>query len=279
MAIALGDYLGCFGEGSMKSFLTKFRRVASWAIICAGIGLAGTSTAQAQFFFGGAFGALCGAPNTPPAAIHVTDAGGLRLLTPIMNTTLLLENENGLRKLQHKMVLKMVHSNGNTVWSRTLSVKSQGLFVPNPPGFMPGVFFQPDSTVSPIFPFNSECMGLGVAEKSGTSYITVALGTAAANGNPTAGEDKSTINVWVLDRNSGAVLKVFRPRPKVNRYLLPFTSGVFDVDNDGDSELLLVYGIFVGNDRYDFVYEYYDLLTGTLENRVRTSQFNRLIIK
>ena len=267
----------------MKSFLDKCRRVASWTVICIGIGIAGTSTAHAQFFFGFGFGFgfLCGTPNTPPTPIHISDTGGLRLLVPTMNTTVLQESENGLRKLQHQMKLKMVHPNGNTVWSRTLSVKSQGLVqvIPNVPGFQFGVFFQPDSTVSPIFPFTSECMGLGQAESGGQTYITVALGTEAADGNPAAGEDKSHLNIWVLNMKTGAVVNVFRPRPKPNRYLLASQSGIYDIDNDGSAELVLIYGIFMGNNRYDFVAEYYNPITGALEDKIRTNQFNRLIVQ
>jgi len=266
----------------MKSLLSTCQKIASWTILSIVIGIAGTSSAQAVNFFGGAF--ICGLPNTSPNIVHIANAGGLRILTSTMNTTVLLEKEDGLRKLQHHLFLTAKGANGKVVWSRNFFLKSKGL-VEVIPGFgiiHPDMFQLDDGiqrSVSPLFIFDTECLGLGVAESGGNKYVTVVLGTQAATGTPADGKDKSIVNIWVLNKNTGVVVKVFRPRPIKGRYFLAHESGIFDIDNDGSDELVLVYGKFIGATRYDYVYEYYNLVTGVRKNIIRTNQQNRLIIK
>lgn len=269
----------------MKSVFSTCRKITSWAFLCFVISIAGASNAQALNFFGfgGAF--LCGPTNTSPTPVHITTTGGLRVLTATVNTTVLLEQENGLRKLQQHLFLTSKDPSGKVVWSRNFFQKSKGLAQVFPgAGYILTPTFQYDPLnvarqFSPILLFNWECMGLGVAQSGANKYVIVALGTQAATGTPASGKDLSIVNIWVLNKNTGVIVKVFRPRPIIGRYFLGTESGVYDIDNDGSDELVLVYGKFIGDQRYDFVYEYYNLQTGVRKNIIRTNQFNRLIIK
>jgi hypothetical protein len=251
-------------------------------VICAGIALVGTAPAHAQFFFAGNFAFSCGPVNQPLGPVHLSENGPLRWLVPSMTTTVLAETDtNGLRKVQHALALRMMHpTTGNRVWLRNLSVKSAGVaqVIPMVPGWQFGTFFQGESTEAPFYPFPGECLGLGTAKHGSDTYVVVAMGIQATSGTETQGEDLTHLNFWVLNKNSGAVVNVLRARPKGGRYLLS-ASGFYDIDADGDAEIVLAYGIYFGNDRTDFIYEYYDLLTGTLEAKSRNNQINREIVQ
>jgi len=266
----------------METVLTACRKVVYWAILCVVIGFAVTPAAQAQFLgFGGFFGALCGTPNTPPVPAHIAESGGLRIFVATMNTTVLTEMEDGLRKLRHQLILVAKDPTGKVVWRRVLILKSRGIatVIPGFPGYQFGEFFTVTSTVSPFFVFNSECLGISVNMSGGQRYVVVALGTQAAKGNPAAGEDKTMVNIWVLNRNNGTIVRTFRPRPQAGRYFLPFMSGIYDIDNDGNDELVLFFAKFVGTNRYDAVFQYYNLTSGVLKNTIRTNQFNRFTVE
>jgi len=223
-------------------------------------------------------GSLClSMPNTPPTPLHIADTGSPLVITMTMNTTVLAEMEDGQRKLRHQAIMTAKDGAGALVWRRTFLLKSKGIatVIPGVPGYQFGKFFQNTNTVSPVLLFNSECMGLGVAESAGQKYVMFALGTQAANGTPAIGEDDSLVNIWVLNKNTGQDVRVFRPRAQISRYFLPFTSGVYDIDNDSSDELVLIFAKFVGTERYDFVIEVYNLKTGVRKNTIRTNQFNR----
>jgi hypothetical protein len=266
----------------MRSFLDKCRRVAGSTVICILIGLAGTSTAHAQFFFAGNFAFSCGPVNQALGPVFVGSNGVLRWLVPSMTTTVLSETEPGLRKVKHSLALRMMHPNGNRVWLRNLSVTSAGVaqVIPQVPGWNFGIelFFQSQKTEAPFRPFTAECLGLGTVQSGNETFVVVSMGIYAATGTEASGEDLSHVNFWVLNASSGAVVAVIRPRPKDGRYLLQ-GSGFYDIDNDGDAEIVLVYGIYFGGNRSDFIYEAYTLKSGVLEFKSRNNQINREIIK
>jgi len=266
----------------MNSPAIKSRRVAALAVFCMFVGMTMTSGAQAQFF-GILGGFLCGEPNTTPSPIHVTDSAGLRILTASTTTTVLTEKENNLRKLQHRVMLTSRDPSSKVLWTRNFFVKSRGVaqVFMGIPGWQWGHFFDLDNRdASPVFLFNQECLGMGLAKSGGKKYITVALGTQSAKGTPASGEDLTLINIYVLNKDTGNIVKIFRPRPQKGRYFLAFDSGIFDIDNDGNDELVLTSVKFSGGPiRYDFVMEYYNLITGVKENTIRTNQINDLVIK
>jgi len=104
------------------------------------------------------------------------------------------------------------------------------------------------------------------------------MGTFAATGTEANGEDLSHMNFWILDDATGQVVSVVRPRPVAGRYLLQ-GSGFYDSNNDGDVELVLVYGIYFGGDRYDLVYDEYDIRTGNRIDRTRLNQRNVEVVQ
>ena len=258
----------------MKSLFHRCRKPALAAAAFLVIGLAGTMPAHAQFFFGGNFIFSCGPVNQPLGPVFL---GNLRRwIVPNMTTTVLTETgANGLRKVQHTLNLRAFNDVGNQLWSQGFNVKSNGIaqVIQQVPGWQFGTVFQPESTEAPFFPFASECLGFGPVVDGNDTYLGLAMGTFAAQGTQSQGEDLAHMNFWVLTAGSGQVVNVWRPRPVAGRYLLQ-GSGFFDIDNDGDTELVLVYGIYFGGNRYDFVYDVYDIGTGQRDTRNRFNQRN-----
>ena len=266
----------------MRFLFSRCRKTAAWVVICTGIMLAGMAPAQAQFFFGGNFVFTCGPINQALGPVFVGNSGNLRRwLIPNMTTTVLTETAaNGLRKVQHNLTLRVVNDTGAQQWVRGLTVKSNGIaqVIPQVPGWSFGTFFQPTQSEAPFFPFPSECLGFGAVVDGGETFVGVAMGTFAATGTEANGEDLSHMNFWILDDATGQVVSVVRPRPVAGRYLLQ-GSGFYDSNNDGDVELVLVYGIYFGGDRYDLVYDEYDIRTGNRIDRTRLNQRNVEVVQ
>ncbi len=262
----------------MKSLFSRLRKLAIGVAAFAVIGLAGTAPAHAQFFFAGpGFFFSCGPVNQALGPVFVGSNGALRRwVVPNMTTTVLAETApNGFRKVFHNLLMKFFDDAGTLLWQRALTVKSNGIaqVIQQVPGWQFGPFFQPQSTEAPFFPFPSECLGIGTFQDGNNTYIAVAMGTFASQGTEASGQDLSHMNFWVLNPNNGADVSVVRPRPVDGRYLLQ-GSGFFDIDNDGKVELVLLYGIYFGNNRYDFIYDVYDPMTGNRIDRNRYNQRN-----
>ena len=150
--------------------------------------------------------------------------------------------------------------------------------------------------------FPGECGGSGVVPSGGNDYVWVAGGVASsedtsvpaaqledqslnAGSTPPSktkavikSRDLTVVNVWILNPANGNIARLFKLRPKPGRILLPFSSGLFDIDSDGNTELVLVYVKFIGDVRYDYVYEYYNIVNGQLENTKTVTQFHKLVI-
>lgn len=282
----------------MKSAFLKCKIVLNWAILCTVIGFMTISNAHAITLFGAGFGLVCGTVNTEPSPVPTAD--GTRFVTVSATTTVLKGMVEGKNKLRHFAVVKSVRPDSSVAWTRSITTQSLAIatVIPSvPPAyFITEALNIPDRNASPVLVFPGECLGVSLAEHNGMERIIVALGTSAASGgtipvaategssNPDTqavvkGKDKSVVNFWVFDPSNGNIVRTFRPRAKPGRYFLAFSSGVFDIDDDGNSELVLVYARFVGEDRYDFIYESYNIATGALKNTTTTIQNNKVFFQ
>ena len=177
-----------------------------------------------------------------------------------------------------------------TVWKRALVVKSQAVvwvdLDDDPPSYsLPDTVSLGDRPASPAIFLATECNSVGVANSGNQSYITVAMGTTSSIGgtvpgkNIIKGQDKTVLNVSILNVNNGNVVREFLVRPKPNRFFLLSSSGIFDIDNDFNDELVLAYVQFVGETRYDFIFEHYNIVTGALERTTTLTQYDKSVIQ
>ena len=252
--------------------------------------LFGATQAHAQSFgFLGGFGSLCGPIDRPPQFVETVDGGPLQTLVVSTITTLNADEADGivdgLGTINHRLVVSLVDINGIEIWKqRNISLTSLPWALSPPPqgfeGIIPGVNFESPFRTFLFYPFAGECLGLGVAEVGGKRYVTVSLGSEAADGDPQAGADLTRLNIAVLNASTGAIVKKHNLTPKPGKYLLAAAeSGIFDVDGDGNHELLLAYSIPKSQGRTEFVFQSIGLLSGSVEDAFRTLQTNKLIIQ
>ena len=79
--------------------------------------------------------------------------------------------------------------------------------------------------------------------------------------------------------SNGAIVNTFKPRLSAGLIFMPRMSSVYDIDNDGQDELVLVRQKLIGAHRYDFTFASCNLLTAALEQSATTSQFNRKTVQ
>ena len=287
--------------------ISKFRTTLAWAVLCSAIILMTIPSAHALVIGGERFAFLCSEPDTEPTIFHTKN--GPRILVISTTTTVLKGLVNGKNRLRHFIIVKLVNpDDGSVIWTRPLTIQSLAIatvFSTDPPAyFITEALMTPDRTSSPALIFPTECLGAGVVESGGTQRVAITLGTAAYSGGsipstkvddpsgsstqavgsngteaPVIGQDKSIINTWMLNIDSGAIARVFKPRAKPKWYFLPISSGIFDADDDGNDELVITRTRFIGEDRYDFMYEIFNIMTGALESTTTTIQNNKLIIQ
>ena len=287
----------------MKSILSKCRTILSLAVLCTTIGFVTVPSAHALSFFGLGFGFLCGPVNTEPTIIHTK--AGPRFVVISMTTTVLKGKVDGKNRLRHFAKIKLLRPDGSVVWTRALTIQSLAIATvisTNPLAyFITEGLNIPDRQVSPVTAFPGQCLGVALVESGGTERLMFSAGTTAQSGGsvptaamqnqgtqavgssdteaPVKGRDKTVINIWMLNVNTGAIARTFKPRAKPNWYFLPSSSGVFDIDDDGNGEMVIVRAKFVGEDRYDYMYESYNIISGALERTITTIQNNKQLMQ
>ena len=287
----------------MKSIISNCKTILSSILLCVAISMATVPSAHAQNFFNFAFGFLCGSTNIGPTFV-LTDAGP-RFVVVSMTTTILNPPVGGKHRLRHFAIIKLVRPDGSVVWTRALSIQS--LAIANVIRFDPIDYFItdvlniPGRHASPLSAYPGQCLGVSVVKSGGQQRLGITIGTMAQEGGeisttkaqnpgtqatgssgteaPVTGRDKTVVNTWMLNIANGAIARTFKPRAKPNWYYLPIDSGFFDIDDDGDAELVIVRGRFIGEDRYDYMYESYNVISGALENTTTTIQNNKLILQ
>jgi hypothetical protein len=113
------------------------------------------------------------------------------------------------------------------------------------------------------------CYGTAYAvEASGNKYIAVVIGFFTQTGaDEASGVDQSKADVWILNRQTGAIEFRHQLRRRSGRFLASVTiGGIGDVDSDADDELVAAWVQPFGDGEYKIFYETYNITNGSLED-------------
>lgn len=273
-----------------------------WTMLFTGMAFMGIPSANAIIALEYDLGLLCGPPNPPPMTIHVGSSH--RTITASATTTVLNQGTEDRKQLRQFVVLKSLMPDGSVDWTRSLQVQSLAIaevdLDDTPPSYsLPDAVDLDDRPVAPALFLSSECLSVSLASSGSNNYLTVALGTTSSTGGPVAavaadqsmnhklmasgnktlapikGVDKTVINVLTLNINNGKVVRTHKVRARPNHFFQLATSGIYDVDNDFNDELVLSFVRFIGEYRYDFIFEHYNIATGALERTTTSTQFDQ----
>lgn len=273
----------------MTYALQKCRKTIYWAMFFAGISFTGLQTANALSIGGNQLPFLCGPSHTEPVPIDV--GSGYKFATVSSKSTVLKAGKDDRRIVRQFVTVKSINPNSTTAWTRSLVAQSFAVALvdtdDDPPTYsIPDTVSLGDRSAVPVLFLASECLSFIVASSGSQNYLAVTLGTLSSTGNVepglggiVVGQDKSALNISILNISNGRVIREFRPRPKPGRFFLIASSGIFDVDNDFNDELVLAYVKFVGTVRYDFIFEHYNIVTGALERTTTFTQFDDSLIQ
>jgi len=286
----------------MNSVLQKCRKTVFWTILFTVIAFMGIPSANALIGFGLDVGVLCGPIHSPPVIIPVGSSH--RTITQSTTRTALNQGTAERKQLRHFTTIKSWLPNGNVSWTRALQIQSLAIaevdMTDTPPSIsFPDVVDLSDRPNAPAGFQSTDCMSISQASSGSGDYLTVTMGTTSSTGGPVAsvttdepgdnklmasgnktlapikGADKTVINVWVLNINNGNVVRTHKIRARPNHFFQLTNSGIYDVDNDFNDELVVTYVRFIGETRYDFVIEHYNIANGALERTITTTQFDQ----
>lgn len=220
---------------------------------------------------------LCfGLGGTEPYFADVLDGvSGTEVIVTNINETVFADtDEDGFRSVRSTVIVRLRDRTGALRWSSPqLKLFSPDLAtVLDGGGFFPDSYFLPgfvsDSFAANLFFGGVTCYNTAYAvEAAGQKYLAVVIGFFTQTGDDEAtGVDESRANVWILNRNTGAVVHEHTVRKRGGRFLAGITlSGIGKVDGDADDELVVVWAQPFGNGSYKLYYETYNILTGALE--------------
>jgi len=221
---------------------------------------------------------LCFGFGANPYFADVIDgvAGAEVIVTNVGETVLPDDDVDNLNVVRSSVTVKVFSRTGALQWSSPLL----RLFSPDLATVVSGGGFVPDSYFfsglasntfsATLFLGSGACYGTAYAvEASGQKYVATAVGFLTQAGTDEANpDDQSRVNVWILNRNTGAIVFEHKIRSKAGRILAGFLiSGLGDVDSDNDDELVAVWVKALGNGVYQVFYETYNILNGTLEDK------------
>ena len=217
---------------------------------------------------------LCLSFGTTPYFANVIDAvpGTELIVTDIDETIRADSDSDGFSVVRLQMNVQVLDRSGTVQWrSEKLIISSPDLATVFPGGyFFPGLFSNTFATTLYLGGFTCYDTVFAV-EASGQKYIAVIGGFLTHSGGPdeASAVDESTLNVWILNRDTGAIVFRHKIRPRAKRFLSGvFLSGIGEVDGDTDDELVVAWAIprpVAGV--YKIVYETYNITNGTLEEK------------
>lgn len=221
---------------------------------------------------------LCFGFGASPYFADVIDAvPGTELIVMNVGELLLADNDmDDLRALRSSVTVRVLDRSGNIQWSSPLLrlfSKDSAIFLDGG-GFVPDSFFFPgigsDTYAATLFFGGAVCYGSVYAvEASGQKYLAVMIAYLTQSGeDESTAVDESLASVWILNRNTGAIVHQHNLRSKPGRFFAGATiSGIGDVDGDSNDELVAAWAQPFGGGTYKMLYETYNVLNGTLEDR------------
>ena len=138
-----------------------------------------------------------------------------------------------------------------------MSDPNTGFAIP-PFAFNPGLFFR----FALIFGFGAECAGITIATYNGEAKVIVGAGTSVATGTPTQGQDQTTMRFRVLNGATGANERTHTVLPQTGFFLAAALPTITDLDDNGNSDLVLWRAQVKSDTRVTVFARSYDLLTG-----------------
>ena len=214
----------------------------------------------------------------PYFADVVASTPGNELVVMNVDETIKADTDmDGLSEVLAEVVVKVVDRAGTVLWtSSTLAIKSSDAA---------NVLFDQyilnalasDTFAATLFVGGLPCYGSAFAvDASGQQYLAVIAGFMTQSGNDIAtGVDESKLNVWILDRDTGAVVYTHTIRPRADKYLMAISlTGVGPVDGDADDELVVSWAIPTDVGKYTILTETYNILTGAMEDRFQAFMRN-----
>ena len=221
---------------------------------------------------------LCLGVGTNPFFADVSDAnpGSELVLTNITEQILADTNQNDMSVVRAAVSVQILDRTGSQVWrseplvlfspDQATVIPATPPFIPEATYFFPGIISNTFNTF--LFAGGQTCYGTAYAvQAGGQKYLAVAVGFMVQTGDDEAtGVDETRVNVWILNRNTGAVVYEHRLRPRAGRFLSTIgLSSIAPVDADADDELVAAWVVPLGNSNYKLRYETYNILTGALE--------------
>jgi hypothetical protein len=253
---------------------TKFRKLA--ATLTAVATFVAYSTALAvptpPAVFPVCFGSLGLIASAGPF-VDINGSPGLETLVPHRSVTIDLDDDFDLLAVAHvNYILNYHDETGALVWQRAgLAVSSNEVFtaLAGLDLLSVGTTFTPPLQMASFYTLGFTCEGTGIAEVGSNQYVIMTAGASAAEGDVTTGTDLSKIRIWVLDKTDGSDVKIHTVAGVPGTFLVAQSSGIFDIDADGDDELVIVRAeprANLGDKERVFIHtETINLLTGVSE--------------
>jgi hypothetical protein len=252
------------------------------ALCLSACALAAPATAGAQSLpFGLGFGLICGLGHSEPVPLQVEENGPLRLASMNATTRILADTDfDGATSVQQTVSLRLFDLQGNLEWKAGPFVLKSFEFASslNFPGFdgvtpAPGALPDTSSHLAVFPPFGTECNGVGVAVHNGQRYVIMTMGTVASAGTAEAPQDLSKVILYVFNASNGNLVRKHKVVPRDGWFLSGFGGpAVLDADGDGNSEVVVARVRGLSNNRAEFLYESFNLVTGNREQRTRIVQ-------
>ncbi|MDH4049731.1 MAG: hypothetical protein OEW68_16505 [Gammaproteobacteria bacterium] len=205
--------------------------------------------------------------------VDINGSPGLETIVPHRSVTIEADLDADFLAVAHTTYIVNYHDeSGTLVWQRPgLGVSSNEVMTALP-GFdllSVGTNFMPPLQMIEFYTLGFVCEGVGVAEAGGNTYVVLSAGAAAAEGSADAGTDLSKIRIWVLNKDNGNVVFTHTLAGQPGRFMIPQSSGVLDIDGDGDDELVVVRSEYRppagGKERVFIHTEWINLVTGVSE--------------
>jgi hypothetical protein len=222
--------------------------------------------------------------SAPYFADVIGGIAGTELIATTVNETVAADtDQDGFSVVRSVQTVQVLDRSGNQQWkSVQLRLNSPDLATAFP-GFYILEGIGSSTPLYPVYAGGFTCYEtIFAVEAAGSKYVAVVAGFLTQSGfDEATAVDESRVNVWILDAATGAIVHLHRIRARANRFLGGiFLSGIGGVDGDQDDELVIAWAFpRAGAGAYKIVYETYNILNGTLEDRFNTVVKNTLVFE
>jgi hypothetical protein len=264
----------------LRTFLKRsasFFAIPSFALtIC----LAGTSIAGAVDLGPQGIGLCFGGAQSGALFVSLDGSGNVGVIAPTRDVTIKLDEDvNTLSKAVIKLTIELLDNTGTRIWRRSgFTVTSNDMVSGSPfadnviPSTPLNILNLPPTRHLRYYPFGFVCEGYGIVESGGQRFLAVSSGVVGPD--ESGNNDGTILKVWIVDLANGDTVRLHKILPQGGKFALAFESGIADIDNDGDDELVVIRSGFLtpnGNQsRFRITVDSFNLLGGGLEQSFNT---------